>query len=165
VDVGPPLAAEPRRRRRSALALVAAPILVLAIGATAIAGVGVIQMITTSSSGNLDIDDDIAKAGLECMTPPEAATWLADHGYKNVVWDTNAGHGTIQVGDSASALPVIDRRQLRPRARGGPAAASVSTGTTSPAEGASPRPTIDRWSRVDTSPADARRPAPDGVDA
>jgi hypothetical protein len=43
VDVGPPLAAEPRRRRRSALALVAAPILVLAIGATAIAGVGVIE--------------------------------------------------------------------------------------------------------------------------
>jgi hypothetical protein len=119
-----------------------------------------------ASSTATRIDDDIAKARLECMTPPEAATWLADHGYKNVVWDTNAGHGTIQVGDSASALPVIEPGASLPAATAGeqdgmPAAPSgVDRSTTPPAEGVvSPGPTIDGTliMFVDTTPG-AERP-------
>jgi hypothetical protein len=110
VEAGPPevAPAAARRRRRSTLALVAAPILVLAVGATALAGAEVIRIVTTTGSSALDVDDAIATAGLECMTPPEAAAWLAAHGYDDVVWDTSAGHGTIDAGPAASALPVLD---------------------------------------------------------
>jgi hypothetical protein len=167
VEARPPALAESRRRRRSVLALVAAPILVLAIGATAIAGPAVIRIITTSSTGTLDVDDAIAHAGLECMTPPQAARWLSEHGYDRVVWSTDAGHGTISLGPVTSGLPVIDPDPSQPPtdvAPGLPNAGGhpVITETTTPPEAGVviPGPTIDGVVRiyVDTTPGAERAP-------
>jgi hypothetical protein len=92
-----------RPRRHALLSLAAAPILVLALAATAVGAAGVIRIITVSTAA---VDQgSLASAGLECMTPPEAAAWLASHGYDHVLWNTAAGHGTIGAG--AGALPVL----------------------------------------------------------
>jgi hypothetical protein len=107
VDAAPPDIAPARRRtRRRALALTAAPVLVPAIAATAVAGVNLVGTYVIGPTG--PVDPALAGAGLECMTPPEAAAWLASHGYDAVVWDTvdvTAGGETIPL-DAQVAPPL-----------------------------------------------------------
>jgi hypothetical protein len=170
VEAGPPdlAPAAARRRRRSTLALVAAPILVLAVGATALAGAEVIRLVTVSGAGTLDIDDTLAGAGLECMAPPEAAAWLAANGYDRVVWETGGtiGSGTIQVGPEPSDLPVIDPGAGGPvpslgalEGSGRESTGGASGSTTPPEDGiVFPGPMIDGTLHmiVDTTPGAAR---------
>jgi hypothetical protein len=107
VDAPPPDVAPARRRtRRRALALTLAPVLVLAIAATAVAGANLVGTYVIGPTG--PVDPALAGAGLECMTPPEAAAWLASHGYDTVVWDTvdvTAGGETVPV-DAQVAPPL-----------------------------------------------------------
>ena len=73
-------------RRRRALALVAGPLLVLAIGATAFAGATVSGLLVGEAPGIENPGQPLHGADLECMTPPQAAAYLAAHGYTDVVW-------------------------------------------------------------------------------
>jgi hypothetical protein len=92
VEAAPPALPARGRRGRRSLPLVAAPILVLAFAAVVVAGTG-LQAIFLKGS----VDTSLADAGLECMTPPQAAAWLADHGYKQVVWDGVTAPGGVRV--------------------------------------------------------------------
>jgi hypothetical protein len=78
------------RRRRFAVSMAMAPALVLVIAATAAAGV----VVTHLAEGNPNIQNPgqpLAGAGMECMTPPQAAAFLSQHGYTNVVWQVETG--------------------------------------------------------------------------
>lgn len=87
VDEAPPVTAEATgRRRRSMVALAAAPILVLVIAATAFAGAAATGLIAFGAPGVENPGQPLAGANLECMTPPQAAAYLTAHGYTNVVW-------------------------------------------------------------------------------
>jgi hypothetical protein len=98
VEAAPPALPARGRRGRRSLPLVAAPILVLAFAAVVVAGTG-LQAIFLKGS----VDTSLADAGLECMTPPQAAAWLADHGYKQVVWDSVTAPGGVRVVGKADA--------------------------------------------------------------
>ncbi len=119
VDPAPPeLASARRRARRRALALMAAPVLILAIAATAVAGANLVGTYVIGPTG--PVDPALAGAGLECMTPPEAAAWLASHGYVTVVWDT------VDVTASGEAAPV-DAMVAPPLPSGAPEQVTVVT--------------------------------------
>lgn len=92
VEAAPPALPARRRRGRGSLPLVAAPVLVLAFAAVVVAGTG-LQAIFLQGPA----DETIASAGLDCMTPPQAAAWLAEHGYQQVVWDSVVAPGGVAV--------------------------------------------------------------------
>ena len=59
-----------------------APVLVLAVAATAVAGGAVIGGIAAQAlPGAQNPGQPLEGANLECMSPPEAAAYLTDHGY------------------------------------------------------------------------------------
>ena len=85
----PPLAA--RRRRPLALSLAAATLLVLVVATTAVAGVAVVSGMVRSYPGIENPGQPLAGAAMECMSPPQAAAFLAAHGYAEVVWQVESG--------------------------------------------------------------------------
>lgn len=86
VEAGPPdLDGAAGRVRRRGAALVAAPLLVLAVGATALAGAAVSGLVG-AAPGIENPGQPLHGANLECMTPPQAAAYLAARGYTDVVW-------------------------------------------------------------------------------
>jgi hypothetical protein len=158
VDVPSPSvgAARPWPRRRLA-ALAGAPILVLLVAATAVGAAGLISF----SVSTVPIDETLARAGLECMAPPEAGAWLASHGYEDVVWDTGiirsgeigslpgripaGGHGALDLGaqpipsgmDATAGVVVIGSSgEIVPGAQA-PAGSPVVIGPISPGDGSS----------------------------
>lgn len=86
----------PRLERRSprgrVAALAMAPVLVLALVATAAAG-GVIvsQLVAESRPGVQNPGQPLEGATMECLTPPEAQAFLAEHGFVDVVWQVESG--------------------------------------------------------------------------
>ena len=86
----PPLLAA-RRRRPLILSLAAAMLLVLAVGATAVAGVAVVSGIVRGYPGIENAGQPLAGAQMECMSPPQAAAYLAAHGFNDVVWQVESG--------------------------------------------------------------------------
>jgi hypothetical protein len=74
----------------------------LALGAvaTATAGVVVVAQLVTGAPGIENPGQPLHGANLECMTPPDAAAYLAAHGYTDVVWQVEAGDGTKAGGTS-----------------------------------------------------------------
>ncbi len=87
---GPPTLHAGRRRSRLAVALTAAPLLLLAVVATA-AGAVVATNLAKGHEGIQNPGQPLAGAHMECMTPPEAAAFLAAHGYRDVVWQVESG--------------------------------------------------------------------------
>jgi hypothetical protein len=85
----PPLAAG--RRRPLILSLVAATLLVLVVGATAIAGVTVVSGMVRGYPGIENPGQPLAGVQMECMSPPQAAAYLAAHGFNDVVWQVESG--------------------------------------------------------------------------
>ena len=75
-----------RRGRCRTLALVAAPLLVLGLAATAFAGATVSGLLVRGAPGIENPGQPLHRANLECMSPPEAAAFLAAHGYTEVAW-------------------------------------------------------------------------------
>lgn len=82
----PALPAHGRRTPRLAVSLATAGVLVLALGATALAGAAATGLIAFGAPGVENPGEPLEGAGLECMSPPEAAAYLAGHGYRDVVW-------------------------------------------------------------------------------
>ncbi len=84
-----PMAPSARGGRR-AVALVAAPVLVLVVGATALAGATVSGLLVRGSPGVENPGQPLHGANMECMTPPQAAAFLAARGYTNVSWQVES---------------------------------------------------------------------------
>ena len=86
-----------RRRGRFAAPLALASILVLGVVATA-AGAVVVQTMAEGRPGIENPGQPLAGANMECMTPPQAADFLAAHGYRDVVWQVETGQVTNAAG-------------------------------------------------------------------
>lgn len=80
-----PPALPTRPGRRLALSFAAGPLLVLAVVATAAAGIVAAGQVR-GYPGVENPGQPLAGAQLECMTPPQAAAYIAAHGIKTVVW-------------------------------------------------------------------------------
>jgi hypothetical protein len=87
----PPVLPSRGRRGRFAVSMAMAPVLALAIVATATAGGVVLSRLAEGYPGIENPGQPLAGAGLECMTPPEAAAFLAAHGFTNVDWQVETG--------------------------------------------------------------------------
>jgi len=86
------------RRRRIGLSLVAAPILLVAFVATTAAGVLVATNLARGTEGIENPGQPLAGATMECMSPREAAAYLAGHGYTSVVWQVETGDVATKTG-------------------------------------------------------------------
>jgi hypothetical protein len=87
------------QRTRLFAPIALAPALVLAIAATAAAGGAVAGMLAVQGhAGAENPGQPLAGAGLECMSPPQAASYLAGHGFTNVVWQMETGSVTGKTG-------------------------------------------------------------------
>lgn len=116
VPASPPPALPSSRRHYYPVALAVAVTLILGLAATALAG-GVLspnqpeptsaprtpetaretQTDVTGYPGIENSGQPLAGARMECMTPRQAADFLASHGYTDVVWQIETGsddHGT-----------------------------------------------------------------------
>jgi hypothetical protein len=80
-----------RSHRRLALSFATAPLLVLAVAATAFAGVVVVGGFVQGHPGVENPGQPLNGAALECMTPPQAAAYLTAHGFTNVQWQVETG--------------------------------------------------------------------------
>lgn len=87
-----PLSDRLQRRRQRLGAIALAPALVLAIGVGVVAGGAVIEGIEALAlPGAQNPGQSLEGAGLECMSPPEAAAYLAGRGFTDVVWQVETG--------------------------------------------------------------------------
>jgi hypothetical protein len=86
----PPSLTARRRRSTFALSIALAPVLALALVATA-AGAVIIGRLAEGHPGIENPGQPLAGAAMECMTPPEAAAFLASHGYVRVDWQVESG--------------------------------------------------------------------------
>jgi hypothetical protein len=94
-----PRALPPRRRRgRIALSLAMAPVLALALVASA-TGAIVVSNLVRGYPGIQDPGQPLAGAHMECMTPPEADAFLSAHGFRNVIWQVEAGDPSSRTAD------------------------------------------------------------------
>ncbi len=88
----PPALRDRRRRGRFALSLTMAPAILLLAAATATAGIAVVAgQLARGTPGIENPGQPLAGAGMECMTPRQAAAFLTAHGYTDVVWQVEAG--------------------------------------------------------------------------
>lgn len=93
----PPALPRRNRRGRFALPLTLAPILILVMVAS-VAGAAVVGIFAQGRPGIENPGQPLAGARLECMRPPQAAAYLAAHGYPNVAWQVEAGSGSKEGG-------------------------------------------------------------------
>ncbi len=96
----PPSLPAARRRSRLLAPVALAPVLLVLLVATAAAGGAVVANLAHGSPGVENPGQPLAGANLECMSPPQAAAWLAVHGYTNVVWQVETGSASAKTGGS-----------------------------------------------------------------
>jgi hypothetical protein len=91
-----------RRGHRGPLGLSVTLAAVLTLGAvvTATAGAVVVMQVVGQAPGVENEGQPLHGANLECMTPPDAAAYLAARGYTGVVWQVEGGDGTKGGGTS-----------------------------------------------------------------
>ena len=87
----PPELPRSGRRGRFATPLVLAPVLVLALVASAAAGGAVVATLVQGAPGVQNPGQPLEGAKLECMSPPGAAAYLSGHGFTDVVWQVETG--------------------------------------------------------------------------
>ena len=93
----PPVLPRRRRRGRFALTMAMAPVLALALVGTAAAGAVVVSTLVKGYPGIQNPGQPLAGAHMECMTPPQAAAFLAAHGFTDVDWQVEAGDPTKKI--------------------------------------------------------------------
>lgn len=87
----PPALSRSGPRRTFATPMALAAVLVLAVVASATAGGAVVATLSRSAPGVQSPGQPLEGAKLECMPPPEAAAYLAEHGFTDVVWQVETG--------------------------------------------------------------------------
>ena len=92
-----------RAARRGRLGRIAfAPLLVVALVVTVGAGAVVaVSQLTRGYPGIENPGQPLYGARMECMTPPQAAAFLAAHGYTDVVWQVESGE-MVRVSDGGA---------------------------------------------------------------
>jgi hypothetical protein len=115
------------RRRRLALSLGSATLLVLVLAAVAVAGAIVVRTDVRGYPGVENQGQPLAGVHLECMSPPQAAAYLATRGYTHVLWQVDSGtdrrtltssttaptHGYVRAGfidDNGQLNMLVDQR-------------------------------------------------------
>jgi hypothetical protein len=93
----PPVLPSRRRRGRFAVPIAMAPVLVLALVATA-AGAAVVANFAQGYPGIQNPGQPMAGVHMECMSPREAAAALAAHGFSTVVWQVEGGDPNRKIG-------------------------------------------------------------------
>jgi hypothetical protein len=93
---GPPSLSLPARRRHIALALAVGLLLALVVVATAVGSVVLVSSLVRGYPGIESPGQPLAGANLECMTPAQAAAFLAGRGYTGVVWEVTTSSGGYQ---------------------------------------------------------------------
>jgi hypothetical protein len=83
--------------------------------ATTAAGAVVVSNLVKGHPGIQDEGQPLAGAHMECMTPPEAAAFLAAHGFTDVDWQVEAGD-PVQKADGQYANTSV--HQATPPAHG-----------------------------------------------
>ncbi len=99
-DKTAPDVARGRRLGRGA-PLALAPLMVLALAATVVAGGSVVAGLVRSAPGVENPGQPLEGAALECMSPPEAAAYLAAHGFTNVSWQVESGDASGKNGTTS----------------------------------------------------------------
>jgi hypothetical protein len=112
----PPALPRPRRRGRLATPVVLAPVLVLALVASAAAGGAVVATLVQAAPGVQNPGQPLEGAALECMSPPEAASYLAAHGFADVVWQVETGDVAGKSGSSVQVATPPDHGYVVPGA-------------------------------------------------
>lgn len=109
-----------RRRRRLTAPIAIAPVLVLAIAATAaaggVAGGAIVANLVSGYPGVQNPGQPLEGANLECMTPRQAAAYLAGHGFTDVVWQVETGTAGEKGGGSAQRATPPDHGYVVPGA-------------------------------------------------
>lgn len=103
----PPVLPAGRRRGRLAISAAVAPLVVLALVATTTAAVVVVRTMAEGHEGIENPGQPLAGATMECMSPPEAAAFLAAHGFKDVVWQVESGEILNSAGGKGTSKTVI----------------------------------------------------------
>jgi hypothetical protein len=98
-SAAPPSVRHERRLRR-AFPFALGPTLALITAATVIAGGAAVVQLVREAPGVENPGQPLAGAALECMSPPEAADYLAAHGFVNVVWQVETGDASRKNGTS-----------------------------------------------------------------
>jgi hypothetical protein len=111
----PPALTSRRRRGRFAVSMAMAPVFVLAIVATTAASAYVVANLAEGHPGIQNPGQPLAGARMECMSPPEAAAFLAAHGFAKVDWQVESGTAVAPDGGKGASSTV---HQSTPPARG-----------------------------------------------
>jgi hypothetical protein len=106
-DAAPPVLPGRRRRGRLAVPMAMAPVLVLAVVASAAAGAIVVSNLVKGYPGIQNPGQPLAGAHMECMTPPEAAAFLAARGFTSVDWQVEAGDPNAKGVDGQDATTSV----------------------------------------------------------
>ncbi len=105
VNEGPPPLTRAARRGRLVRSASMVTVLVVAMAATAMAGAAVV--VTNLAHGYEGVENPgqpLAGANMECMTPPQAAAFLAGRGYTGVVWQVESGDPSANGKGTTSVL-------------------------------------------------------------
>jgi hypothetical protein len=89
------------RRFGRAAPLAVAPILVLVVAATVVAGGAAVASLVRGAPGVENPGQPLEGAALECKSPTEAAEYLTAHGFTNVSWQVETGEITGKVGTTS----------------------------------------------------------------
>ncbi len=95
---------ERRRPVRRLAPIVAAPLLLVLTAATVAAGGIAVAGLIQGAPGVENPGQPLAGAALECMTPPQAAAYLAAHGYTRVSWQVETGDAARKDGTTTQVL-------------------------------------------------------------
>jgi hypothetical protein len=102
----PPTLPGRRRHGRLVASMTMAPVLALAVVAATATGAVVVSNLVTGHPGIENPDQPLYGANMECMTPPEAAAFLIQHGYKNVLWQVESGDPVAAAGGKGETTSV-----------------------------------------------------------
>ncbi len=101
-------------RRRFATPIALAGVLVLVVVASAAAGGAIVGTLAQGAPGVQNPGQPLEGAQLECMSPPEAAAYLVEHGFTNVVWQVESGVAGEKTGGSVQQATPPDHGYVVP---------------------------------------------------
>ena len=99
-EPGRPAVTVERARRRRLAPIALAPVLILVLAATVVAGGAIVGRLAQSHPGIENPGQPMAGVGMACMTPPQAAGALAAHGFVRVDWQVERGDIATKTGTS-----------------------------------------------------------------